>query len=353
MIKNYFPVLLPFLLIIVSCVSSNGAVVRTGSMPSWVNDVYSAFNKDIFVAATGFGKDRAQAEANAFASLSSFFGQSVEVERAAAASYRQAIVDGVMDSWVDTAEMKTNIKTISSIDNLIGAEIKEVWYNSKDTYYAVAVLEKAEVIRIYSQLLDVNNNVIEKLVRTVEQDRHSLQSVMCLYFAETLAKVNEMYRQIIWILGGETNDVIAGPFYYRIEANRIISQNPVSIIVTDDRNGRISSEFSKAFANLGFQTVSVRSASAARTRYILEAGIVLSPVSLPGNPNIFSRIELIASFKDANLNQIIIPYSFISREGHVTQYEADNRCFTVAERNISDMFASLLSDYLRQLRPKT
>ena len=350
MIKNIW--LLPLLFFIFSsCASSSSGGVSANSdrMPSWVNDVYSFFDRDLFVAASGFGKDRAQAEANALSSLASFFGQSIEVERTAASLYQQAIVNGVMESWVDTAEMKTNIKTVSSIDNLIGAEIKEVWFDSKDTYYAAAVLEKAAVIRIYSQLLDANNNVISNLMRPAEQERNLLQSVMRLYFAETLAKVNELYRKIIWLLGGKTNDTVVGPLYYRTEAMKIISQNPISIRVSNDRNGRISLAFEKALAGFGFHTTQ----SGTRSRYALEVDIALSPVNLPDNRNVFSRIELSARLRDTNLNQILIPYSFNSREGHTTQADADNRCYAAAEKNINDVFKELLSDYLMQLRPKT
>jgi len=348
MLKRIILLLLPLVFIFSSCASTSTSV-KKGSAPAWVNDVYSVFKKEQYVAATGFGKNRAQAEANAIAALTSFFGQTVEVEKEAASSFQQAVVNGVMDSWLDTASMRTNVKTTASFENIMGVEIKEVWFDSKDTYYAAAVMEKATGIKIYKELLDANNNAIANLMKEGGKDSNSLQSVMCLYFAETLAKINEFYRNIIWLLGGETNDKILGPLYYRTEAMKIIKANPISVRISNDRNGRLFSAFASSFADYGFET---SPSASARSRYALEVEVVLSPVSLPANPNVFSRIELTANLKDTKLNQFLIPFSFVSREGHTSQAEADNRCILAAERNINETFAGLLSDYLKQLRPK-
>ena len=347
MLKKIYIFLFLFALLVSSCVTGNA--VKKGSMPPWVNDVYSAYEEKKYVAAVGYGKDRAQAEANALAALTAFFGQTVEVERQALSSYKQAIVNGAMDSWLDTAELKTSVKSTSTFDNLLGAEIKEVWFDSKNTYYAAAVMDKATGIKIYKELLDANNNAIANLMKEGAKDSNSLQSVMCLYFAETLAKINEFYRNIILLLGGETNDKILGPLYYRTEAMKIIKANPVSVRISNDRNGRLFSAFASSFADYGFET---SPSASARSRYALEVEVVLSPVSLPANSNVFSRIELTANLKDTKLNQFLIPFSFVSREGHTSQAEADNRCILAAERNINETFAGLLSDYLKQLRPK-
>jgi len=347
MLKKFILLLLP--IVFVSCVSTSAAVKR-GSMPSWVNDVYSSFDKTKYVAATGFARDRAQAQANALAALTAYFGQTVEVEKQAVSSYSQAIMNGAMESWIDTAQLKTSVKSTSMFDNLMGAEIKEVWFDSKDTYYAAAVMEKAAGIRIYSEMLDANNNVIANLMKEGAKDINSLQSVMCLYFAETIAEVNQLYRHIIVLLGGETKDKILGPLYYRTEALKIIKANPINVKISNDRNGRIFSAFAKEAGVFGFETS--QSASNIKPRYELDVNIVLSPVSLPNNPNIFSRIELTAKLTDTKLNQVLIPYSFASREGHTSQSEADNRCILSAERNINENFSVLLDDYLKQLRPR-
>jgi len=348
MLKKAVVILFACVLILFSC-AGQGAVLK-GAMPAWVNDAYSAYPKSQYVAATGFGPNRTAAEANALSALTSFFGQTVEIDRSAASSYRQAIINGVMEGWADTAEMKTNLRTTSSMDNLMGAEIKEVWFDSKDTYYAVAVMEKAKGIQIYGDLMKVNQNIISNLVTMTPAEKNTMEGVLRFRFAAVVSDINVTYRNIIVLLGRRADNAAAGDFY-RLEAQNIIKLIPVHIRITNDRNGRLFSAFAKCFTDWGFETVST-AAPASLPRYALDVNLALSPVTLPGNQNVFSRIELTANFTDTSNNQVLFPYSFISREGHTTQAEADNRCILAAERNIGEQFAALLSDYLTQLKPK-
>jgi len=346
MLKKSILIFLVCFIAFFSCASRD--VVRKGAMPAWVNDVYSVYSKTQYIAATGFGSNRAIAEANALAALSSFFGQTLQVDRGAASFYQQAITNGVMDGWVDTAEMRTRVRSTSTFDDLMGAEIKEVWFDSKDLYYAAAVIEKAKGVRIYSELMNANQNVIKNLVTMTSAEKNSMEGVLRYRFAAITADINVFYRNVVVLLDGKTDDTSSGD-RYRLEAQNIIKTIPIHIKITNDRNGRLFSAFAKCFSDWGFET-SAQPVNA--PRYSLDVIAALSPVSLPNNPNIFSRIELTANLKDTNSNQVLFPYSFNSREGHTSQAEADNRCILAAERNINEAFAGLLNDYLTRLRPK-
>ncbi|MCL2720576.1 MAG: LPP20 family lipoprotein [Treponema sp.] len=349
MIKQFVLLTLLFLVLMFSCISSSSV-----QMPVWVNDVYSVYNRAHYIAATGFGSDRNAAEKNALAALTAFFGQTVQVDRMAASSYQQAVINGVMDGWIDTAEMRTNIRSFASMDNLIGVEIKEVWFDSKGTYYAVAAAEKNSIIRIYNELINANNNIINNLTDMTSGEKNSMEGVIRYRFAATVADINSSYRDIVVLLGGSISDSRSfDGDYYRLEAKNIIKTIPISIKILNDRNGRISSAFAKCFTDWGFETISIPVSSASMTRYSLEVNVSLNPVVLPGNPNIFSRIELIAALSDNTHNRVLIPYSFISREGSISQTEADNRCITAAERDINEVFSVFLSDYLSQLLPNS
>jgi len=352
MLKRFIFVLFPLLILLSSCVSVSSGV-STGVMPSWVNDVDSAYPRTRYVAATGFGNSRAMAEGNALAALTSFFGQTLQVERTAASSYQQAILNGAMDGWVETAEMRSNIRSTASMNNLMGAEIKAVWFDSKETFYAVAVMDKANTIRIYNELLQNNLGIINRLMAETSADPVSFKSVICLMFAATLAEINEGYRSIVLLLDGTTNEsTITSGAHYRVLAAEIIGRMRIGIRVVNDRNGRIFGAFARCFADWGFESALVQSSFPSAMRYALDVNVGLSPVDLPNNPNVFSRIELAANLADRNNNAVLIPYTFNSREGHTSAAEADNRCIAAAERNINEAFASLLSDYLTQLIPE-
>jgi hypothetical protein len=346
MLKQFSLMLLPLLLLFLSCASVSSGV-QTGNMPAWVNDVNSAYPRSQYVAATGFAGDRATAEGNALAALTAFFGQTVQVERTAASSYQQAIVNGVMDGWVDTAEMRSTIRTTSNMDNLMGVEIKEVWFDTRGTYYAVAVMDRARAIQIYNNLIRANLNVINNLVSIPPAQKNTLDGFIRFWFASAVADVNVTYRNIVSLLGGTTADGILNGDHYRLEARNITNSIPIGINVTNDRNGRIFGAFARRFADWGFETTS------GQARYVMNVNVNLSPVELPNNQNFFSRIELEANLRDTSLNIILIPFTFNSREGHLTASEAETRAIAAAERNINEVFASLLSDYFSRLMPRS
>jgi hypothetical protein len=60
---------------------------KGGSRPRWVNNPYSDYSKNRYIAVVGTANNRADAEKNAFAALVAFFGQSVKSHYAVANAY--------------------------------------------------------------------------------------------------------------------------------------------------------------------------------------------------------------------------------------------------------------------------
>jgi len=349
--KTVFLVLFPALFLFFACAgvtqkSGVDADVRTGRAPAWVNSVDAVYSRSQYAAATGFASSRAKAEENALAALTAFFGQSVQVEKSAASAYRQAVVNGVTDGWIDTAEMSSVVKTQAAQDNLMGAEIKEVWFDSRDTYYAVAVMEKARSARIYNELILANLNIIKNLTAMTPDEKRSLEGVIRYRFAAAAADVNISYRNIVRLLDFTPPEGIASGDEYRLEARNIARTIPVGIMLTYDRQGRIFGAFAKCFTDMGFET------NTGNSRYVLNINAAVTPIDLPDNPNYFSRIEVAANLTDTSAGLVLLPYIFNAREGHVTQAEAENRAVAAAQRDINDVFSAALSDYLSQLMPR-
>jgi len=349
--SRFFLFLFPALFLFFSCtgVTRNSGVeagVRTGRAPAWVTSVDSVFSRSQYVAATGFAENRAMAEKNALAALASFFGQSVQVDTRGASAYRQAVVNGAVESWIDTAEISSVVKTQSSQDNLLGAQIKEVWFDSKDTYYAAAVMEKARSAGLYNELILANLNIIKNLLAMTPNEKHSLEGVIRYRFAAAVADVNISCANMVRLLDHSVPDGIVNGGEYRLEARNIAKTIPVGITVTYDRQGRLFGAFAKCFTDLGFD------ANTGASRYVLNVNSSVSPVDLPNNQNYFSRIEIAANLTDTRGGLVLLPYNFNAREGHATQAEAENRAIAAAVRDINETFADALSDYLSKLMPR-
>jgi hypothetical protein len=348
---KYLLFLFPLLLLFYACTSTSSSYSKTA--PAWVDSAEAVYPRAQYIAATGYAPDRDVAEKNALASLTAYFGQTVQVDRTAIASYQQAVTNGVVEGWTDVAEMKSTIRTTATFENLLGAEIKEVWRDPRGTYYAVAVMEKGKSARLYNDTIQANLNIIRNLTTMTNSEKNTLNGVIRYRFAANIADVNVYYATIVRLLDATPPDDIITGNRYRLEAQNIIKAIPVGIRISWDRQGRIFGAFAKCLSDLGFDGGSgVLGGATSSPRYVLNVNVSLQPVDLPDNPNKFARIELAANLTDTRENLVLLPYNFNSREGHVSQSEAENRCVAVAERKINEEYAALLTDYLSSLIPK-
>ncbi|MDR1802802.1 MAG: LPP20 family lipoprotein [Treponema sp.] len=322
---------------------------KVAAEPPWVRDPYAVYSRQANVAAVGFGSSREIAEKSALGRLVAFFGQSIQVDEKLTTSYLEAVRNGVMANWSDTTARDSGIITSAGMDTLVGAEIGDVWHNDKNEYYAVAVLNRANTVRLYSEMIRANQAVIENLVNIPEAEKNTLEGFARYYFAAVIADVIVSYGNLLSVIGmyadGSPAPAMKKGDDYRLLALDITRTIPVGISVQNDRAGRIAGAFAGVFSGAGFMS------GGDDPRYVLDAAVTLEPVDLAGNQNKFSRITLKANLVDTRLNVVLLPFDFNSREGHVTQAEADNRAYSAAERRINEEYAKLLTDYLARLLP--
>jgi hypothetical protein len=321
-----------------------GTVVNTSrTKPNWVDSVDSAYSRAQYVAAAGYAADRTMAERNALSNLIAIFGQSIYADLTITNTYKEAVKNGVTTGWTDNVAMQNAIRTQSSMDVLVGAEIKEVWFDSRSTYYAVAVMEKARTTQIYNEMISANKDVINNLITMNQTQKNSLEGYSRYQFAAIVADINITYGNVLQVIGSPLPPGLVKGDTYRIEANNITKSIPVGIKVRNDKAGRVEGAFAKSLSDLGFRS------GGNNSRYILDVNIVTSPVEFPNNTNKFTRIEIDARLTEDGIT--LLPYNFAEREGHATQSEADNRAYMIAERNITPAYTKVLSDYLSKLLP--
>jgi hypothetical protein len=335
-------------LLISACGSSPsaGGGGSAKSKPVWVDSVDSVYSRAQYVAAVGFASDRAVAEKNAFANLTAIFGQSIQADQTITNTYQEAVQSGVTVGWTDTIAMQNTIKTSAGMDSLVGAEIKETWFDSLNTWYAVAVMEKARSAQLYREMINANQNIINNLVTMNQAEKNSLEGFSRYQFAAAVADINITYGNVLQVIGAPLPAELIKGDHYRIEAQNITKALPVGVTVKNDKSGRIQGAFAKALSAMGFRS------GGTNARYVLEVNVVTSEVDLPANQNKFVRIELSANLTDTTVKAVLLPYNFNSREGHTSYSEAENRAYAAAERKISEEYSQQLSDYLSRLLPE-
>lgn len=323
-------------------------VSRGGKEPAWVTAPDAVYPQRTFVAATGYGPDRDQAEKDSLAKLIAVFGQSIQAELKTIHNYSEAVSRNKVQVSENTS-VQNAVKTASEMDALIGAEIREVWFDNKRTYYAVATLEKARAKTLYTDLINANQQIIDTLLAMSDTEKYSLDGYARYRLAATIADANYVYANVLTIVDRSSGSSIPRNLTrgddYRLEAAAITRNIPIGILIDNDRSDRIKDAFAGAIAKEGFRT------GGADSRYMLRVRVTFTPVELPNQPNKFTRYVVDANFTDTYEQSVLFPFNINGREGHLTLPEAENRAFAAAEKKIGDTYSGILADYLTQLAP--
>jgi hypothetical protein len=318
------------------CVSTPGKSAR----PDWISDPYKVYNKTAHIAAVGYGPARDTAEKNALAALTAIFGQSVSSETKSSYTYTQAL-EASGTAWGENSEIAQAVKTSVEMDSLIGAEIRDVW-NGGDTYYAVAVMERAKTSLIYSEMIQTNLKTISGLTNLSSSVKRSFEGYGQYRKAARLADANVMFANVMKVVspGSMAGESFKTGDDYRLEAAEIARSVPVSVIVSNDRQARIRSAFSQVLTGAGFLT------GGNDSRYVLNVAVLLEEVAYPGNSSKFIRYTIDADLVDKTEGTVLFPYNISGREGHIILSEAENRAIRAAEDEIKKSYVDALGDYL-------
>ncbi|MDR2376028.1 MAG: LPP20 family lipoprotein [Treponema sp.] len=331
------------------CAGSPGSRPPPKDEPLWIGDVDQVYSRLRYMATVGYGPSRAVAEKEAFASMISVFGQTVRVDRQSIVGYQEALLQDTVASYIRDTEITSAIKTSAGLDTLIGAEIRDYWYDGRDTHYALAVMEKSKAAALYSDLVSVNREIIGNLTTMTDGEKYSLGGYVRFLLAAKVADGNRVFVNILSVLGGAaapSSRELADAEQFRLEAQNIVHRIPVDVLVDNDSSGRIQGAFAAVIGKKGFLS------GGQDSRYVLDVTLSFSPVELPDRQNKFVRYELAAKLLDRVTGNVLLPYTASGREGHLTVSEAENRAIRTLETEISDAWDAAFSAYLDSLVPQ-
>ena len=156
-----------FMLIFSAVQSADCQSAGTGRQPDWVRAPYTKYDQVTFFAAVGSGSSRETAEKSAIGNLAAIFGQSIQVDEKIAVSYNEAVRNGVTANWSENTSVSSAIATSAGMDNLVGAEIGDTWFDGASTHFAAAVMNKRNAVQIYTSMINSNQTIIDNLTNIV------------------------------------------------------------------------------------------------------------------------------------------------------------------------------------------
>jgi hypothetical protein len=312
--------------------------------PAWIDNPYGTYSQSQYVTAVGNANDRSMAEKQAIANLISYFEQNIHADQTVTNRYEEVMKTGVGDSYVNNFQMQSVIKTSSSMESLLGVEIRETWFDNIRTHYAIAVMEKSKATEAYTEAIKANLTMIENLINMTPAQKNTLDGFSRYQLAAIVAEMNMSHANLLRLIGSPVPAGIEGSTKYRDEVSAIIKTIPVTIKVKNDKANRVQGAFAKVLSDIGFRS------GGDGSQYVLEVELTVSRVENPMAKFISARMECDAKLTDGGVT--ILPYNFDLREGHASYSEAENRVFASAEKEISTEYSKRLNEYLSARLPQ-
>ena len=345
--KNYRKVIFCLCVVLQAGSFAFAAKKKTVAMPEWVSAPASVYPNSDYLHYVGYAADRANAEVQAINGLAAIFGQSVKSDSVAS----QRMVQAKSEGKVATASVSSfgqDVLRSVNVDDLIGVEIKEFWFDGDATWYAIAVLDKSKAVDIYADMIKKNAKAIKDLLERSESDTYSLESYAAFDFASDIARENENHVKKLSVIQPSVvpSLKVNVPSSKEIDARKLdIAKNtPICVLIDGDDSGRIAAVFTDAIAALGFRGV-----LDATGRYILTGKLTFEESVASDKKTTRCRYSLESFILDTQNDHQLCPYNVSGREGHVSYDEAKNRAMKSLEKKIKNDFLKQFADYLKSM----
>jgi hypothetical protein len=155
-----------------------------------------------WVAVTGQGTDRDQAESAAMNALARAFKTDVESLASASRQFSQIVADAAGKRSVAFNESKgfaEEVNTASNIRGLIGVQV-DTFRADEGTWYANARMNRRESIARYAGTVQENAAVIAGLLRQGVSVEAGFEAYAALSFAAAIAAVTDNFQNILEVL---------------------------------------------------------------------------------------------------------------------------------------------------------
>jgi len=320
---------------------------RGGSQPRWVNDPYTAYSRDQYIAAVGHGNNRANAERDAFAKLTAVFGQSIQSDFSMVSMYSEAVTQGIVTASENT-NVRETIATAASLDVLVGAQIGYVWEDPRGLTYALAYIDKAKTVAIYTEMIRMNLANIQSLLTMTNAEKNTFNGIARYKLAAVISDINAKYANVVAQAGGPTASALnlTNADAINIEASKILENITVLVRVNNDRGNRIRDVFTRVLNGEGLRT------RGNNPPYTLDVTVNFEQASFPNNNNIFCRFSVSAELIENSTNAILFAFNYSDRAGHSTYENAVNTAVIMIERRINEQYPAAFKGYLATQLPE-
>lgn len=333
-------ILLMITVLIAGCGSSKST--SENGIPGWVVNPDDYYSEQQYLMAVGSGSTLNEARSDAFSSLSQIFKMDVDATEILNSESIDQQINGEIFSE-STSELLNNIR-IGTNQELMNTTILVSEMDDYGTYHALAGMDRMETGRIYSSEISSNDLKLLDFEEQADNENNTLQKLILLKKAKTLAELNEVLTQQLNIIRSGTASLdMASQKVSRInEKFRKVQESANVYLRSENVSDMVQAAITGVFQKNGF------SLTENRQNAILEANVNYNraAANLNRDDAEFVKWELIIEINDLQSNRSFQTYSAEGRDGAPSYNDALKRADFTARKKIESEFNTFLNKEL-------
>jgi hypothetical protein len=184
---------------------NTGTAPKGSETPEWVYDKEKAYPSSEWVAVTGHGASRKEAENAALNALARTFKTDIVSLTESNQRFSKIVNEAAGKKSVvfnDSKDFYNQVTTGSSVNALIGVEIGTFHQADGDTWYANARMNRRDCAARYAGMVRENEAVISGLLSRAEalESRRGFEAYAALHYAALIAQVTDNFQNILEVL---------------------------------------------------------------------------------------------------------------------------------------------------------
>ena len=319
-----------------------GKLNKSSRTPDWVEGSSSSYPSAAYIIGTGSADDMDTAKDRARGEISKVFSADIKAETSVYESERNVSAGGKSSNEYSIAAGE-DIRTVSK-KTLEGIEIAEVWQDKNSfRWYALAVLERAKIRRIYSEKLEETEEQINLYAGHMDAAENNMDRAMAALKVKNLMKTRDMLVKDLKVIGGSgAVSGIDNVSAVKTKAEQAIAALGIYVEVVP-ANSRVAAEIAKTLVSLGMKVS--ESASNIDIRVACEAE--MQPMQDPSRGSRWKWCTGEASVKltDVRAGKSFLDFNASSKEAFVSEAGAKANAEKALGRSIGKKINEAIENY--------
>lgn len=328
--------------VFVSCASAakkDGTKVNKSSKtPEWTQNGNSPmYPQTAYITGIGSADDIDSAKDRARGEISKVF--STDIQATTMITESERTVSNAKGSTTESASDAAEDLRAVSKKTLEGIEIAEVWQDKNSfRWYALAVLERAKIRRIYRDKLDEVEEQLSIYEKKIDEANTNMDKALAALKIKPLLKTKSSLEQDLKVIGGSGSfSGLENVSALQQKAEAAIAALGVYVEVVP-ANIRIQTEVSKTLTSLGMRVSKTADSADISVRCEAELSPFADPT--PGSRWKWYTGEASVSLTDVKAGKDIVTFNVSSKKSNVSE----NQAKASAEKDLGKKIGNGIND---------